>query len=127
MCHCPIFFASKKQSIIAKSSCEAELIALSTFIAQLQWLRNFLQALGLQLDTSIVYQDNLSTISLVNRGYTTSTRSRHINVRFFYCKDFFDSKEGELQHVPTDQNNADVLNKPSKGALYKFMISFFFY
>jgi hypothetical protein len=123
MCNCPIYFSSKKQSIIAKSSCEAELIALSTNIAQLQWLRNFLSALGLAVST--VYQDNLSTMSLVQRGYTTSSRSRHINVRFFYSKSFFDNGRGILTHLPTDQMLADILTKPLQGALFLFFLSYF--
>ena len=51
---------SSKQSIVTKSSTEAELVALSDSANQGLYLRNFLKELGHSMGPVIIYQDNMS-------------------------------------------------------------------
>jgi hypothetical protein len=59
---------SAKQKLTAKSSTEAELIALSDALGQVIWTRNFLRAQGFDMGPATVFQDNLSTIHMVKNG-----------------------------------------------------------
>jgi len=61
-----------------------------------------------------IYQDNMSTIALADKGRSTSERTRHINVRYFFTKDKVES--GELV---TEEMLADLLTKPLQGALFR--------
>jgi hypothetical protein len=113
-----LYVKSNKQKLNAKSSTEAELIALSDALGQVIWTRNFLEDLGYNMEPATVYQDNLSTIAMVKNGSPTSHRTRHINIRFFFAKDRVDQGEIKLEYCPTEVMLADLLTKPLQGALF---------
>ena len=110
---------STKQKIFSKSSTEAELIALSDSSGQAIWTRNFLLGQGYKMDAAIVGQDNKSTMTMVDMGRSTSERTRHISIRYFWVKDRVDSNEITLRYVPTDVMVADILTKPLQGDLFR--------
>lgn len=109
---------SSKQSIVAKSSTEAEIIGLSDSTSLLIWMRDFLIHQGYKLRASEIFQDNKSTIILAEKGRSTSDRTRHINVRYFWMKDRIASGEVKINHLPTADMTADILTKPLQGALF---------
>ena len=111
----PVHVRSTKQKIVTKSSTEAELVALSDSGSIVIWTRNFLLSQGEKLGPAKAYQDNQSTMSLVERGASASERTRHIGIRYFWIKDRVDSKEIEIEYLETDSMIADVLTKPLQG------------
>jgi histone deacetylase 1/2 len=115
----PIFVKSSKQKIIAKSSTEAELIAISDGASQVIWCKDFINYLGYNVKTATIYQDNTSTISLVKKGSASSDRTRHIDVRYFWIKERVLAKEIEIKHVSTIHMLADILTKPLQGNQFK--------
>ena len=112
-----MYSKSVKQSIVSKSSTEAELIAASDMASQIIWLRNFMQAQGHEMGPAILFQDNMSTIALINAGRAKAEKSRHINVRYFWLRDRIESGEIVVQHKPTEHMLADALTKPLTGSL----------
>jgi hypothetical protein len=111
----PIFVRSTKQRIVSKSSTEAELISLSDGCSQIIWSREFLIHQGYDLSTATVYEDNKSTMALILKGKSTSNRTRHINVRYFFVKDRIDNGEIDVKYMPTNDMIADILTKPLQG------------
>ena len=112
-------FISNKQSIVAKSSCEAELIAQSTIGEHIVWLREVMEELGFVPDKpTVLHQDNKAAIILASKGCGSFKRTKHINVRYFWLKELIDKKLLELLYVPTASMVADILTKPLVG--YKF-------
>ena len=57
-------------------------------------------------------QDNTSTISFVQRGRGTFSRTKHIKVRWFWIAMLIEDEELTVKHVSTDQITADILSKP---------------
>jgi hypothetical protein len=55
---------------------------------------------------------------LAEKGRSTSGRTRHVSIRYFFVKDRIDSKEIKLNYVPTDAMMADFFTKPLQGALF---------
>ena len=49
--------------------------------------RNFLKAQGYEVGPVILHQDNMSTIKMITNGKSTSQRTRHINVRYFFLRE----------------------------------------
>ena len=115
----PIYIKSSKQKIVSKSSTEAELIALSDASSQVIWTRNFLISQGHELGPAKVRQDNKSTMAMVEKGRSTSERTRHISVRYFFIKDRVDSGELTIEYTPTKEMIADILTKPLQGDLFR--------
>ena len=82
-----IYSKSGTQRLNTKSSTEAELVALSDSANQVLWTRNFLERQGHPQPPALIYQDNMSTIQLIENGRSNSERTRHIDVRFFFLHD----------------------------------------
>ena len=115
----PIFVRSAKQKLVSKSSTDAELIALSDSTGQVIWTREFLQFQGYDVGPAMIYQDNMSTIALVENGKSNSPGSRHINIRYFFIKDRIDKGEIVVEHLSTLQMIADYLTKALQGTAFR--------
>jgi hypothetical protein len=114
----PVFAKSSKQKLVARSSTEAELIALSDATCQVLWMRNFLADQGLTVGPAIIKQDNMSTIAMAKKGKSTSKRTKHIAIRYFFVKDRIESNEIKVEYLNTDDMVADILTKPLQGAKF---------
>ena len=111
----PIMTKSTKQKIVTKSSTEAELVAESDFASEAMASRDFLAAQGEFTDAAVIFQDNMSTIAMLDNGYSKSDRTRHINIRYFWTKERVDMGELSIVYLPTDEMIADILTKPLQG------------
>jgi hypothetical protein len=117
----PLLVKSNKQKIVTKSSTEAELIALSDMCSPVIWARDFLLAQGETVPPSTVYQDNMSTMALMDRGGSSSDRTRHIKVRHYWVKDYVDRDEIKIVYIPTEDMVADILTKPLQGEQFQLL------
>jgi hypothetical protein len=107
---------SKKQKLNVKSSTEAEIVGVDDGLPLVLWTRYFLQEQGYEMRPSLLYQDNKSAMLLEQNGKASSTkRTKHINVRYFFVKDKIAKGEIELEHCPTEVMWADVNTKPRQG------------
>ena len=111
---------SSKQTIVSKSSTEAELIALSDSANQGLHLRNFLLDQGYDMGPVIIYQDNTSCMALVDRGRSGAERTRHISIRYFWIKERVQTGEAIVIHKGTKEMYANVLTKPLQGAQFLY-------
>ena len=113
------YVQSSKQKIVSKSSTESELIAVSDGLSEVIWARNFLLNQGVRLGPAVVYQDNKSTMALMAKGRSTSSRTKHINIRYFFVKDRVESGDIVIKYAPTEAMIADLLTKPLQGELFR--------
>ena len=113
-----IYVKSGKQKLLTRSSTEAELVGVSDALSQIIWTREFLLCQGLKLQPAKIYQDNLSTIFLASKGRSTSERTRHVKIRYFFIHHFIETGEVQLSHLTTTQMIADLLTKPLHGTLF---------
>ena len=74
---------------------------------------------GYDIGPATIYQDNMSTMALVSKGYSTSNNTRHINIRYFFIKDRVDSQELKIEYLPTEDMVADFFTKPLQGDIFK--------
>jgi hypothetical protein len=82
----------RKQQIITRNLTEAELVALSDNIIEIESVKEFVMSLGLLMDDDsvlilhLVYQDNQSMIALVKTNISSEPRSKYFKVRHEYVK-----------------------------------------
>jgi hypothetical protein len=82
------YAASTKQKLNTKSSTESEVVGVDDRMPQVLWTRYFLEAQGYAIDESIINQDNQSSILLEKNGRgSSSKRTRHINIRYYFVTD----------------------------------------
>jgi hypothetical protein len=103
---------SRKQKIVTKDSTEAELVALSDLITEIERCDEFMRNQGMkEIDIPVIFQDNTSTISLVTKG-GGKQRTKHLRVRQQLVKEKYDMKEVKIEYVKTQEMLADLLTKP---------------
>ena len=87
---------------------------------QVLWTRYFLEAQGYSVDESIVYQDNKSSILLETNGKASSSkRTRHIEIRYFFVADRVSRGDVTIKHCGTANMIADYFTKPLQGSLFR--------
>ena len=112
--------SSSGQKINTTSSTEAEVVAVHDTMPAILWTRYFLEAQGYPLQSSLVHQDNLSAKLLETNGRgSSSKRSRHMNIRYFFVGDVAARKHIKIEYCPTDEMIGDFFTKPLGGAKFR--------
>ena len=118
-----VAWSSKKQSVVALSTTEAEYIALTHSAKEMVWLRQLLEDIGLDMtEPSITFTDNLATQTITHDA-SYHTRTKHINIAFHYIRERVVSNETKLIHVQSKENAADVLTKGLDPLKHNYLIS----
>ena len=108
--------SSHKQKMNTISSTEAELVGASEATQYILWVNNFLKEQGYSVGVPNLYQDNKSAILLEKNGMRSSSkRSRHINIRYFFIADCVQKKQLAVKYCPTNDMLADFFTKPLQG------------
>ena len=111
---------STKQKLNTRSSTESELVSVDDCMPAICWTRYFLLAQGYGVQENILYQDNQSAILLEKNGKASSSkRTKHIHICFFFVTDRIEQGELSVEWCPTGDMIGDFMTKPTQGALFQ--------
>ena len=111
VCDATISWMSKKQQTVAKSTTEAEYVALGMAVQETIWLRRLLGDIGYQMCLpTVVYEDNNGAIDL-SRNAKHHTRTKHIDITHHFTRERVQAGEVSVVPCPTDDMVADVMTK----------------
>lgn len=107
-----VSWRSKKQTVIALSTAEAEYVALSAATQEVNWMRKLLDGLGESCPgPTTIHEDNQSAMAIAaNPG--SHHRTKHIDIKFHYVRHAVQENVIKLKYCPTSEMTADVLTKP---------------
>lgn len=113
-----VWWKSRKQNCIAVSSCEAEYMALFEGARDIVWLRNLLCEFGYCPGHSptVMFHDNQGSISWASEG--NFRRAKHVSLRYQFTNSLVEGGLVEIKYTPSNENLADLLTKPLRGALF---------
>ena len=104
-----VLWKTCKQSVVALSTCEAELMAASEVCKGVVWVRHLLCELGFpQEHPTTLYEDNQGAQVWGTYGVRNA---KHVAIRRNYVKEQVDSRTVEMKYVPSADMKADVLTK----------------
>ena len=119
----PVSWASKKQGVIALSTCEAEIYAACAAVQELRWLQGLLGELGVSqlsddgspppadgVAAATLYGDNKSAIAVAETG-VKSERTKHIDIKHHFITEEIECGRVRMQWVATQLQQADLLTK----------------
>ena len=108
----PLYYASKVQSLVSRSSTEAELIAVYQSIPHALWAMEALTDWGYTQTQIVLYQDNISAIVASHDGNKPFSKLSHVNRRFFNAREYIHNGTIIMPHCDTRSMIADPLTKP---------------
>ena len=118
----PLSYASRTQQTVTLSSAEAELMALSSGMAEALHVQQLLEELQTGMCTTTfsynnpnkkcitLYTDSTSATSLASK-LGVNRRSRHIALRYLWIQDLRQAGEVDIKRVTTHENPADIYTK----------------
>ncbi len=108
---------STKQKLNTQSSTESELVGVDDMMPIVVWSRYFLMAQGYGVTQNLLLQDNQSSILLERNGKASSSkRTWHNNIQYFFITDRVNVKEVEIEWCPTKEMVADYMTKLLQGS-----------
>lgn len=117
--HNPISWSSNQQQTVSRSSTEAEYRALSTTVAELDWIKQLLDFLKILVTTPpILFCDNMSAIAL-SCNPVLHQRTKHIEVDIHFVRERVTKKLLQVQFVTSSDQFADILTKGLSAPLFQ--------
>lgn len=108
----PVAWSSKKQAVVSRSSSEAEYRSLANCVAELLWLKQLLNEIGLSVcQTPVIWCDNTSTVSMVANP-THHSRMKHVEIDHHFILEKVMARVLHVNFVPFTRQIANVLTKP---------------
>ena len=115
----PIMWRSRQLTGVSLSSSEAEYIALSEAAKEIQFMYQLMTTMGLKVATPItVYVDNVGAMFMAE-NVSTSQRTRHIDIRWAYVREFLENKFLKIVFVKSEENLSDGMTKNTSSDVYE--------
>jgi hypothetical protein len=106
-----ISWLSKKQSVVATSTTEAEYIALAAATQEILWFRAWIkEVLDVDVVSSLIHSDNQSCIALAKNDVYHS-RTKHIDIKYHFIRDHIRKQHLVVDWIRTEEQQADLLTK----------------
>ncbi|GJX58009.1 reverse transcriptase domain-containing protein, partial [Tanacetum coccineum] len=116
-----ISWQCKKQTIVATSSTEAEIVAAASCYAQVLWIQNQLLDYGFNFMNTKIFIDNQSTICIV-KNPVFHQRTKHIKIWHHFIRDANEKNLIQVLKIHTDDNVADLLTKAFDGPRFEYLV-----
>lgn len=108
-----VAWESRKQSVVALSTMEAEYIALCQATKEVCFHRELLNELEFNMYVEYptkILCDNQGAQFLV-KNPTVQKKSKHIDIRYHYVREKYDDHVIDIEYISSDENAADILTK----------------
>ena len=135
----PVSWRTKRQSIVAASSTEAELYALADCFQQVSWLTQFLGELGFSQPVrtpgrggmiaeptavknrgSVIFEDNTGCIAISQQS-VYQQRTKHVSTKYAFLHDYVTQGLVSVVKCHTNDMLADPFTKPVPEPLFRRM------
>ena len=106
-----INWSSKKQSMVALSTTEAEYIAATSACQEITWLRRIVEELQLKQPEAItLYEDNAGCIQTA-KNPIFHARTKHFDIKLHYIRQQIHEGRIALHYIESKEQLADIMTK----------------
>ena len=109
---------------MALSSCEAEFMAATEAAKEAIWIQELLSKVVSDTCKKVTIKvDNKSAIALTKNPVFHGC-SKHIQRRFHFIREYVENEQVDVEHIPGNEQRADILTKVLGRIRFKEMGSF---
>ncbi|GKC63614.1 hypothetical protein Tco_1096212, partial [Tanacetum coccineum] len=98
-----------------------EYVAAANCCGQVLWIQNQMMDYGFNFMNTRIHIDNESTISVIKNPVAHS-RTKHIEIRFHFIRDYYEKRLIEVIKIHTDSNVANFLTKGFDVTRFNFLV-----
>ena len=114
-----VAWRSKLQASVAKSTMEAEYMALSHAVSECVYLKSLAAHLQYFVDGPVmIFEHNQGCIDIA-LSTTTNPKTKHIEIHFHYVRELINTSQVSVTHKPGGDMVADILTKPLGKLLFQ--------
>ncbi|KAI3701667.1 hypothetical protein L6452_26909 [Arctium lappa] len=107
----PISWKTKKQSVVSRSSAEAEYRAMASTVSEVLWVRWLLKDMQVQLTTpTSLFCDNQAARHIANNP-VYHERTKHVEMDCYFVRERVETRDIEPQPIESKLQLADLLTK----------------
>ena len=121
----PISWSSRKQNLVARSTTEAEYIALSEAACEMIWLQTLLKSLAfpqIRYCPALLWCDNQGAQALTET-HKHHKRTKHIDIKYKHVNNLTEKGTIKVKFVRSNENLADGFTKALSIQLYRQLVS----
>ena len=113
----PVSWSSKKQTVVAQSTTEAEYVSAAHCCQEMKYIKNLIEEMMDEEVKMTLYINNQSTVKMIKPGQTTR-KSKYIDVKYHFIVDELRKNWFNLKWCETKQHLADILTKPLNNPVF---------
>ncbi|KAK3015419.1 hypothetical protein RJ639_007491 [Escallonia herrerae] len=107
----PVSWRAKKQTVVSRSSAEAEYRAIATTTSEIIWLKQLLQDLKVSCTTPVsLFCDNRAAIHIAANP-VFQERTKHIEIDFHFIRQHIQSQTIATKSISSQDQLADIFTK----------------
>ena len=115
----PVPSRSKGIKSVVLSTTEAEYMALSEVVKELNFIVKLLPTMNIEVELPIpVHVDNVDAIWLSNNR-TISDRTKHIDIRTSFVKEYQEDGRIIIKYVKSEETEADIFTKTTSNTIFR--------
>ena len=114
----PVVWKSKAQQSVTLSSTEAEWFALSEAVKEVRFLQQLCESMQIQTQLPVIVRVDNTAAIYMSQNITTTTRTKHIDVRTKFVKEFCEDGIIKIIFVRSEDNDSDILTKNLQSELF---------
>lgn len=115
----PVLFKSKKQTALAQSSTEAEIIALFEATRNLKLLIDIIKETGTVIQSpAIILEDNAAVIDIITSNKILRGNAKFIDRKYLQTRELVGNGLIKIQYIRTENQVADCLTKALTGSRF---------
>ena len=119
----PITWSAKKQDTMSRFSTESEYHALASTAAELCWLRQVFQDLGIFLPTAPkLWCDNVSALAIAS-NLVFHGRTKHLEVDYHFVREKVLRRDLQVKYIATRDQLADIFTKSLSTSQFVYLKS----
>ncbi|CAL1410196.1 unnamed protein product [Linum trigynum] len=119
----PVSWRTKKQSVVARSSAEAEYRAMASTVSEVIWVRALLGDLGVRLTSpTVLYCDNQAALHIAANP-VFHERTKHVEMDCYFVRDHVASHEIMPRKISSQAQLADLFTKGLAGDRFHELLS----